>query len=69
MNKILPNSELSTYGVFPMTTLFGMLQWVDNTKVIKEIIEQQHQDEEGMELFKNKALAKRDEFVNRAAKR
>lgn len=39
MNKILPDLELSTYGVFPMTTLFGLLQWVDNTKVIKEIID------------------------------
>ncbi|CAD8069351.1 unnamed protein product [Paramecium sonneborni] len=69
MNKILPDSDLSTYGVFPMTKLFGMLQWVDNTTVIKDIIDREHQEEEGLELFKNKALTKRDEYVAKAAKR
>lgn len=42
MNKILPDSELCTYGVFPMTKMFGMLEWVDNTTVLKDVIEKEH---------------------------
>lgn len=49
MNEILSNDPaaakrrlaIKTYQVVPMTTKVGIIEWIENTKPLKEIIEEQ----------------------------
>jgi DNA-dependent protein kinase catalytic subunit len=34
--------RISTYSVVPMTKLLGILEWVDSTKVLKDILEKEY---------------------------
>jgi DNA-dependent protein kinase catalytic subunit len=33
--------NISTFQIIPMTKILGLLEWVDKTKVIKEVLERE----------------------------
>lgn len=48
MNNLLENEKdlhICTFSVVPMTKTLGILEWVDQTKVLKEILEKEFEDE------------------------
>lgn len=47
MNNLLENKDLEipTFNVIPLTKTLGILEWVDNTKVLKEILEKEYKEE------------------------
>ena len=58
--------KISTYSVIPMTKILGVLQWVDYTKVLKEILEKEYQETDPNKdlIERNPAFQERRNFLN-----
>lgn len=59
--------KISTFAVIPMTKSLGVLEWVSSTKVLKEILEKEYEEQHpGKDLgVKNPAYSDREEFLKR----
>ncbi|CAF1501508.1 unnamed protein product [Didymodactylos carnosus] len=45
--------NVRTYKVIPMTTKIGIIEWLDNTKTLKDVLDSSYTDEESQEMQTN----------------
>lgn len=78
MNQILQQDahtssrrlHLHTYQVIPMTNRVGIIEWLENTKPVKAIVEEELQQQDGSEqsILKVKAAQMHDNWIKNYAK-
>lgn len=58
--------NLATFNIIPMTNILGLLEWVDKTSVLKDILNKEYQEKKGPKediWQENEALRMRKEWI------
>ncbi|KRW98378.1 Protein kinase-like domain [Pseudocohnilembus persalinus] len=55
--------NIATFNIIPMSKTLGLLEWIDKTKVLKEIVNKELMDQKAESLNESQAFSQRIKFI------